>query len=153
MTRNCQLLGLSLRDFQKLRQQVGTENCLTWLMRNVCRNVSRFVLQILLEWLCSHSFPCYHHTIFFSEFVIPYSLQLSWNFSTTNNICSFWHTKFQEVSTHAFCSWDVIFTQKWNCSSPNNLCKCTESPFTLSTNISVERNLYFSWSFCKRELS
>ena len=67
-------------------------------------------------------------------------------FSTTNNLCNFWNSKFQQVSTYAFCSWDDLFTQKWICSSPNNLCKCTESPSTLSTNTSVEWNLYFSWS-------
>ena len=63
---------------------------------------------------------------------------------TTNNLCDFWHSKFQQVSTYAFCSWDDLFTQKWNCSSPNNLCKCTESPSTLSTNTSIVWNLYFS---------
>ena len=52
--------------------------------------------------------------------------------STTNNLCNFWHSKFQQVSSYAFCNWDDIFTQKWNCSSPNNLCKCTESPSTSS---------------------
>ena len=31
--------------------------------------------------------------------------------STTNNLCSFWHIKFQQVGTYAFCSWDDIFTQ------------------------------------------
>ena len=66
--------------------------------------------------------------------------------STTNNLCDFWHSKFQQVSTYAFCSWDDIFTQKWNCSSPNNLCKCTESPSTLSTNTSIVWNLYLSLS-------
>ena len=66
--------------------------------------------------------------------------------STTNNLCNFWHSKFQQVSTYAFCSWDDLFTQKWNCSSRNNLCKCTESPSTLSTNTSIVWNLYFSWS-------
>ena len=64
--------------------------------------------------------------------------------STTNNICNFWHSKFQQVSTYASCSQDDIFTQKWNCSSPNNLCKCTESSSTLSTNTSIEWNLYLS---------
>ena len=62
---------------------------------------------------------------------------------TTSN---FWHSKVQPVSTYAFCSWDVIFTQKWNCSSPNKLCKCTESPSTLSTNTSTEWDLSLSWS-------
>ena len=37
-----------------------------------------------------------------------------------------------------------IFTQKWNGSSPNNLCKCAESPTTLSTNTSIVWNLYLS---------
>ena len=64
--------------------------------------------------------------------------------STNNNLCNFWHSKFQQVSTYAFCSWDHIFTEKWNCSSPNNLRKCTESPSTLLTNTSIEWNLYFS---------
>ena len=66
--------------------------------------------------------------------------------STINNLCNFWHSKFQKVSSYAFCSWDDLFTQKWNCSSPNNLCKCTKSSSTLSTNTSIEWNLYLSWS-------
>ena len=66
--------------------------------------------------------------------------------SITNNPCNFWKSKFQQVGTYAFCSWDDIFTQKSNCSSLNNLCKCTESPSTLSTNTSIEWNLYFSTS-------
>ena len=60
--------------------------------------------------------------------------------STTNNLCNFWRSKFQQVSTYAFCSWDDIFTQNWNCSSPNNLCKCTEAPPTLPTKTSIEWN-------------
>ena len=64
--------------------------------------------------------------------------------STTNNLCNFWNSKLQ-VSTYAFCIGDEILTQKWNCSSPKNLCKCTESPSTLSTNTSIERNIYLSW--------
>ena len=66
--------------------------------------------------------------------------------STSNNFCKIWHSKFQKNSTYAFCSWDDVITQKWNCSSPNNLCQCTESPSTLSTNTSIEWHLYFSWS-------
>ena len=65
-------------------------------------------------------------------------------FSTTNNHCNFWHSNFQQVSTYAFCSCDDKFTQKWNCRSPNNLCKCTESPSSLSTNTSIVWNLYSS---------
>ena len=32
-------------------------------------------------------------------------------FSTTNDLCNFWRSKFQQVSIYAFCSWDDIFTQ------------------------------------------
>ena len=36
-TRHRQLLGLSIRDFQKLPKKVGNENYSKWLMRNVCK--------------------------------------------------------------------------------------------------------------------
>ena len=61
---------------------------------------------------------------------------------TNNNLCNFWRSKFQQISTHAFCSWCDIFTQKWNCDSLKNLYKCTESPSITS----IEWNLYSSWS-------
>ena len=93
------------------------------------------VLQILLEWLCLHSFLCYHYQTVFSEFVFPHSLQPFWIFSTTNIICNFWLSIFQQVSTQAFCSNNETIKQK-NCGSPNYLCKLTESPPTLSTNTS-----------------
>ena len=64
--------------------------------------------------------------------------------STTNNLCNFSHSKFQQACTQAFCSWMICL--HINCSSPNNFCKCTESPSTLPTNTSIEWNLYFSWS-------
>ena len=126
-------------------------------MRNVFKNVSPRPNDLFcrlcwndsacIPFLATCRLPAAPFTQLFSQSLSSHSLCSCLDIlSTTNNICNFWHTKFQEVSTHAFCSWDVIFTQKWNCSSPNNLCKCTESPFTLSTNISVERNLYFSWS-------
>ena len=66
--------------------------------------------------------------------------------STTNNFCSFWCSKLQQLSAYAFYSRDVIFTPKWNWSSPNNLCKCTEATSTLSTDNSIEWNLYLTWS-------
>ena len=46
----------------------------------------------------------------------------------------------------AFCSWDDIFTQKWNCSSPKNLCKSPKSHSPLSSNRSIVWNFYLSWS-------
>ena len=67
-------------------------------------------------------------------------------FSTTINLCSFWRRKFQQVSSYAFCNWDLIFTKKWICSSPKSLCKCTVSPSTFSTKSFREWNLYLSSS-------
>ena len=133
-------------DFQKLLQKVGTEINSTILMKNGRKKVSprptylfcRFcwnesartpflatTTQLFSQSLCSHT-PCS-----FLEVL-----------STTNKLCSFWHSKFQQVSTYAFCSWDYIFKQKWKCSSPNNFRKCTESPSKLSTNTSIEWNVY-----------
>ena len=121
-------------------------------MRNVCKSVSSrttdlFVLQSLLEWLCSQSLSRHHYPTVFSQSL---SSQLFCSsveiFSTTNNLSNFWHSKLQQASTYAFCIYDDIFMQKWNCSSPNNLCKCTESSSALSTNTFIEWNLSFSWS-------
>ena len=33
-------------------------------------------------------------------------------FLSTNNISYLWHRKFQQISTHAFCSWDDLFSQE-----------------------------------------
>ena len=55
-------------------------------------------------------------------------------FSTADNFFNLWCSKLQYVSTYAFCRWDDIFTQKWNCSSPNNLFKSPKSPSSLSSN-------------------
>ena len=116
-------------------------------MRNVCKNVSPRPTDLFCR-LCWNDSAC---TLFpEAPFTQLSSQSLSSHtlcscleiLSTTNNLCNFWHSKFQQVSTYAFCSWDDIITQKWNCSSPNNLCKCTESPSTLSTNTSIVSNLY-----------
>ena len=41
----------------------------------------------------------------------------------------------------------TMYSRKYGfCSSPDNFCKCTKSPSTLSTNTSIEWNLYLSWS-------
>ena len=55
-------------------------------------------------------------------------------FSTANNLANLWCSEIQHVSTYRFYRWDDIFTQKWTCSAPKNLCKCTESPSPLSSN-------------------
>ena len=119
-------------------------------MRIVCKNVSSRPLDLFcrLCWVDSARtlFPA-TTTQLFSQSLSSHTLCSCLKFlSTTNNLCNFWHSKFQQVSTYTFCSWDDIFTQKWNCNSPNNLCKCTKTPSTLSTNTSIEWNLYLPWS-------
>ena len=123
-------------------------------MRNVCRNVSSRPIDLFCRFCWNHSagtpFPATSRppvapfTKLFSQSLSSHTLCSCLDiFSTTNNLCNFWHIKFQQVSTYGFCGWDDIFMQKLNCSSPNNLCKCTESTSTLSTNTSIVWNLYF----------
>ena len=126
-------------------------------MRNVCKNVfprptglfSRFCWNdsARTPFPTTSRTPRARFTQLFSQSPSSHTLCSCFEIlSTFNNLCNFWHTKFQQVSTYAFCSWDDIFTQNWNCSSPISFCKCTESPSTLSTNNSTEWNLYISWS-------
>ena len=126
-------------------------------MRNVCKNVSSRPTDLFYRfwWNDSARLPYAYSTRpfratttqLFSQSLSSHTLcSCLESFSITNNLCNFWHSNFQRVNTYAFCSWDDIFTQKWNCSFPDNLCKCTESPSTLSTNNSVECNLYLSRS-------
>ena len=126
-------------------------------MRNVCENVSSRPTGLFCRFWWKESaqtpFPATSRPPA-APFIQLFPQSLSSNtlcscleiLFTTNNLWNFWHSKFQQASTYAFFSWDDIFTQKWNCSSPNNLCKCTKSPSTLSTKTSLEWNLYCSWS-------
>ena len=131
-------------------------------MGNVCKNVSSLPTGLCFRFCWNESaclppyasslplpatcrLPAAPFTELFSQSLSSHTLCSCLEIlSTTNNLGNFWHSKFQQVSTYAFCSWDDIFTPKWNCSSPINLCKCTESPSTFSINTSIERNLYFS---------
>ena len=126
-------------------------------MRNVCENVSSRPTGLFCRffWNESACLPSAYGSLplratttqLFSQSLSSHTLCMCLEIlSTTNNLCNFRHSKFQQISTYSFCSWDDIYTQKWNCSSPNNMCKCTESPSTLSTNTSIEWNLYFSWN-------
>ena len=117
-------------------------------MRSVCKNVSSRPTDLFCRF-CWNDSACSPFQVtttqLFSKSLSSHTLCSCLEIpSTTNNLCKFWRSKFQQVSTYAFCSWDNIFTQKWNGGSPDNLCKCTKSPSTLSTNI--EWNLYLSWS-------
>ena len=119
-------------------------------MRNICKNVSPRPTDLFCRFCWNDSactpFPTAPFTQLFSQSLSSHTLCSCLEIlSTTNNLCNFWHSKFQQVSTYAFCSWDDILTQKWNCSSPNILWKCTEFPST-STNTSIVWNPYLSWS-------
>ena len=104
------------------------------------------VLQVSLGWLCLHSFLA-SNNLLFSPSLSSHSLCSCLEFvTTTNNLCNFWRSKLQQITTHAFCSGHDIFTQESNCSSPNNLFNCTKIATTLSTNTSIEWKLYLSWS-------
>ena len=119
-------------------------------MRKVCENVSLRPTDLF----CSFCWNDSAWSLFSVTITQLFSQNLSYHIlcsclevlSTTNNHCNFWRSKFQEVSTYVFCSRDDVFPQNWNCSSPKHLCKCTESPSTMSTNSSKEWNIYFSWS-------
>ena len=119
-------------------------------MRNVCRNVSSRPIDLFCRFCWNDSarspFSATTTQRFSQSLSSPIFCSYLETLSTSNNLCNFWHSKLQQVSTYAFCSWDDIFTQKWNCSSSNTLCKSTEPPSTLSTNTSMVWNLYFSWS-------
>ena len=126
-------------------------------MTNVCKNVSSRPTGLFCRffWNESACLPSAYgslplpatSTCLFSQSLSSHTLCSCLEiFSTTNNLCNFWHSKLQQVSTYASCRWDDKFTQKGNCSSPNNLCKCNESLYPLSTNTSIEWNIYFSWS-------
>ena len=119
-------------------------------MRNVCeknyfRPIGLFCSFCSTDSACSR-FPatttnCFHQSS--SSHTLCSYLEF---LSTTTNICNFWHSQFQQVSTHAFCNRDEKFTQKGNCCSPSHICKRTESQPTVSTNTSIEKIIYLSWS-------
>ena len=139
-------MGLSLQDFQKLPQKLGTENYTTWLMRIGCIIVSPRPTDLFCRfcWNDSACSPFPATTLqLFSQNQFSHTLCSCLEIiSTTNNFCNFWRSRFQQVSTYAFCSWDDMFTQNWKNGSPNNLCKCTEYPSTLSTDTF---NGIFTW--------
>ena len=143
-------IGISLQDFQKLTQKVSIGKHSTRLMRNIFKNVSSrpTVLFGIFWWNDSAwcSFPA-TTTQLYSQSLSSHTLcSCLERFSTTHNILRFWHSEFQQVSTRKCCSWDNLFRQKLNGSSPNNLSKCTETAPTLSINSNREWNLYLSWS-------
>ena len=134
--------------FSKTAEKVNTENCLKRLLRNVFNYAYLPTIDLLcrLSWNDSTCSPLLVTTTQW------FSRNLSSQFlcscleilSTTNNLCEFRRRKLQRLSFCPFCSWDDTFLQILNIGSPNNLCKCTESTSTLSTNTSRECNLHLS---------
>ena len=119
-------------------------------MRNVSKDVS-FRPNNLFCKTCGLYFACSFFLLpllnLFRRVFVPTFFTAVFNFFwTNNNIWKISHSNFQKVGIYAFSSWEKSFTQNWNCGSPNTLCNCTESPLTLSTNTSKERNLYLSWT-------
>ena len=84
-----QVLVLSLHDFRKVPRKVATKNCLTWLLRNLFKNNSLQQTDSVCRncWIDS-AFSFLPNTAqkFFLEFIFAHSFQLSWYFSTTNNL-------------------------------------------------------------------
>ena len=119
-------------------------------MRNVCKNISSRPTDLFRRFCWNDSacspLPATTTQLFYQCLSSHTLCSCLENLSTTNSLCNLWRSNFQQVSTYAFCSWDDIFTQKWNCTSPNNLCKCTKSPSMFSTNTSIQWKLYISWS-------
>ena len=140
------------QDFPKLPRKVDTENYSTSLMRNVCKNVSSRPTGLFSRF-CWKDFPLFttgrppsapFSQLFFQSLSSHTLCSHLERFSTANNLSNLWCSKLQHVSAYAFCRWDDIFTQKGNCSSPNNLCKSPKSPSPLSSNRSIVWNFYLS---------
>ena len=99
----------------------------------------RFVRMFLRDRLdCLVPSACGSFTQLFFQSLLSHTLCSRFEgFSTAKNLSNLCCNKLHHVSTYAFCRWDDIFTQKWNCSSPNILSKCTESPSPLFSNPSI----------------
>ena len=128
-------------------------------MRNICKNISSRPTGLSCRFCwndsaCLSSYPtpvaplnsCLSlpaTTIqLFSQNLFPTFFAAVVEFLNFNNLCIFWRSKFQQVRTDRFCSWNDLFAQNWKSGSPNNL--CTESLSTLTTNTSAEWNFYLS---------
>ena len=130
---------------------------LTYSVRNVCKNVSPWPIDLIARfcrsdsaWLhCDdgfHSLPAITTQLSsqsLSSHTFCSSPEIS---STTINPCNCWHGKFEHLSTHTFCSWDHKFCAKRELLYSEKNSKCTESPSTLSTKISVVWTIYLCWS-------
>ena len=98
------------------------------------------------DWFVLHSFFCYHNPIVFSEFVFPYSLQLSWSFFyqwhhlqfLAQRIPTNQHPRILQLGRYIYAK-IYLHENPITCASELN-----PSP-TLSTNISIEWGLYL---FC-----
>ena len=104
------------------------------------------ILLCLLPPCRTPSAPCSFTQLFFQKFLSHTLCCRLERISTTKNLSNLWCSKLQHVSTYAFCSWEDMFTRKWNCCSPNNLCKSSKSLPPLSSFRSIVWNFNLSWS-------
>ena len=116
-------------------------------MRTVCKNVS---LTGLICRLCRNDIVCLAcgclslpaaATQLFCQSLSSLALCSGHEtFPTINNLCIFWRRRNTQVGNETSCSWEKNITQKWIGGSPTYLCKCTDTPSTLSINPSIKRN-------------
>ena len=67
-------------------------------------------------------------------------------FFSTNNISYHWHRNLQQISSHAFCSWNNILCQERYGSFLNNLCKSSETTALLASNTTTVWKFRSVWS-------
>ena len=119
-------------------------------MKSGCKNVSSLPTGLFCKFFGRTLLSCLplpaNTAPLLSQFVFPHVFCSCLEICSTNNLCNFWDCNLQQVGTHTFCGSDDIFTQTWNCGSPNKLWKGPESSATLLTNTSIEWSLYLSWS-------
>ena len=109
-------------------------------LRDLLVCVESFVGKALLSVFLSLPLPNCFLRVCLRSFTL-----LSWNFFATNNLCNLWRCKFQQSNSNVWQP-DVISTEKWKYSSLNTLYKCAKFSSTVSTNTSVNWNLYVSRS-------
>ena len=120
-------------------------------MRNVCKNFSPRPTDLFCRFRSNDfartPFPATTTQLFFQSLLTFFAAVLVFFLPlTTSAISSTANSNKSAPTRFAAGMRDDVFTQKCNYSSPNNLCKWTESSSTLSTKASIEWNTYLSWS-------
>ena len=103
-------------NFPETATKCGIEIDLIWLVRKVCKKRclrDRLLRFTDFSWTTLIAFRfllpvpnC------FLRICLPTFFTAVLTFFNTNNICNFWHSEVQQVSTHTLCSLEDILTQK-----------------------------------------